>query len=250
MISLTVQHNLDDLNITFKRYALLYSKGSQAALFHAAHNFGVYGPRRLKTIAPPKGTIRSSNIARLKGHGGGMKISDEARRIMYRNFGVVTTVGGRQMIMGNTAKRAKGLTKGQAAQIEHMMKTAAVKGGTIQALLVDQELKLRERARHSLAAAVTFKNAGLAPISYALSRSGRQLGQAKHDKGAGEDQESYVFTWGSSISKQSASVTAGLSLPKSQAQIAEAVSDVRKDMLEYIKRKEQEAARNAARTLR
>lgn len=249
-LDIAISSNLHELNDTFKRYANLYGDGRKAALLHAAHNFGVYGPRNMKEIAPAKGEITRENITRLKAKQGGIKISNRAKKLAAKNFGIQEH-GGRMYMVG-AAGRERGFTGKQKELLSGILSSKMGQRGVIQALMVAQELRLRESSKKFLAASLMFRGSKNGKTSFAVGRSGKQLGRGKHFEGSGThaDDQYFEFDWGSAISKTSAIAGGGLLTKKARAEISNAISDVRKDMLDYIEKAQHKAAVNAARSIR
>lgn len=235
---ISIQHNLDDLGRTFARYRALYSKGQQAALRKMAHNFGVYGARRLKEIAPAKGEIRSTNLARMKARQGGLLISDRAKTLVYRKYGVVQQVGSKRAFITGSGKR--GLNQRQ--------KNEVAAGLTLQNFLVRQELNLRESHSKFLASSMIFRGAKHGGLSWSVGKGATKLGQAL-ELSRGEN-DVFAFDWNGSVSKASGQAATGLLKPEAQKRIAAALNDTRLDMLKYIRGEHKKAANAAARSIK
>lgn len=235
---ITIQENLSDLSRTFDRYWKLTRKSRAESLEKLAKNVSIFSYRELRKIAPLKGAVRTSVLSAAKG-GRGILISERAKELVAKKYGVASALSGKQFISG-TSKRG-GLTKGQKDKI------AAMGGGGLQALMVDQELSLRESHRAFTSSAMLFKG----PLKHTTfsTKGNNQIGRAKPiDKGLEGDE--FHFDFGSSVGRFSAMAAIGMNTSKGRQAIASGVQEANKNMLTYIARKQQEAARSASRNIR
>jgi hypothetical protein len=247
------QDNLQEFGSTFERYWKLTGKSRADSLAHAAKNFGYFARRRLMEAALPKGAITSERLSALKG-GSGITISHRAREIVYKKYGVrfarpsgINPASPNQGPKGSlyymvgAADRKRGLTKKQQDK--------STRGGiTLQALLAQQEIKLREGHRMFTASSMVFKGP-MTSATFSTTKASRQLGRARPAR-VSSDADSFEFEWGQSVGKWSGIAAVGLNTPSRRAVMDPALDATRKDMIVYIQRKHDQAAKQAASKLR
>ena len=212
--------NLEELssfNRTFERYASLTGKSRPDALSHVAKTLSMSLYGLLKSKASAKGQITNERLAALRG-GKGLKISDTVKKRFQLNSSVSS-----RMVIG----------KGGAS------------GFALQRNMAEAEIKFRESHRMFTAASAMFKG----PLKIkTTSRVGASVtGMASPI--SGQDGDSFVFDWGSSISKWAAVAATGLSKKTRQEVFSEAIKIAHDDMMKYIERKQNEIARSAARSV-
>jgi hypothetical protein len=242
--------NLDSFGRTFEDYWKLTGKSRAEALSHAAKNFGYFARKRLMQVALPKGQITKERLAGFSA-GEGLKITHRAREIVYKKYGVrfarPSGISPASPFQGPKGSKKRGLSKKQQALIEKLNKTTGG-GVTLQALLAQQELKLREGHRMFTASSMAFRGP-MRSTTFSTTKAGRQLGRGRPVKAASES-DAFEFEWGTSIGKWSGVAAIGLNTPSRRAVMDPALDATRKDMIVYIERKHNEAARRAAAAIR
>jgi hypothetical protein len=233
-VTLTFQTNLDEFNAALTRYAALSSKGAAEAVAKKGADFGFRLSRKLLTLAPDKGSVREERLAALAA-GGSLKIRDKIRQRVYAKFGVSQTMAGRKLRMGKKLTASK-LVGGKRLNL--------------QALLVRAELNARESGRGFSAFSARYKSLSqqLAADRFGeqrrkiIDRYSRFLSEVgfKRDR----DSSNLTFRWGGNES--SGKLAASLQKPRQQAAIADALNEARADMMDYIIRKQAQAARTMA----
>lgn len=234
-MTLTFQTNLDEFNAALTRYAALSSKGAAEAVAKKGADFGFRLSRKLLMLAPKKGVVREERMAVLAS-GGGLTIRPKIRQRVYSKLGVSQTVAGRKLRMGGKKLSASKLVGGKRLNL--------------QALLVRAELNARESGRGFSALSARYKSLSqqLAADRFGeqrkkiLDRYNRfvsQVGFKRDSNTAG-----LTFEWGGNES--SGKLAASLQKPRQQAAIADALDEARADMMEYILRKQAQAARTMA----
>ena len=233
-MTLTFQTNLDEFNAALTRYAALSSKGAAEAVAKKGSDFGFRLSRKLLTLAPDKGSVRENRLAALAS-GGGLKIRDKIRQRVYAKLGVSQTMAGRKLRMGKKLSASK-LVGGKRLNL--------------QALLVRAELNARESGRGFSALSARYKSLSqqLAADRFGeqrrkiIDRYSRFLSEVgfKRDR----DSSNLTFRWGGNES--SGKMAVALQKPRQQAAIADALNEARADMMDYIIRKQTQAARTMA----
>ncbi len=234
-VTLTFESNLAEFNSALTRYAALSSKGAAEAVAKKGADFGFRLSRKLLALAPSKGSVRESRLAILAS-GGGLKIRDKIRQRVYSKLGVSQTAEGRKLRMGGKRLSASKLIGGKRLNL--------------QALLVRAELNTRESGRGFSALSARYKSLSqqLAADRFGeqrrkiLDRYNRLVSQVGFKRDA--DSASLTFQWGGNES--SGKLAASLQKPRQQAAIADALNEARADMMEYIIRKQAQAARTMA----
>jgi hypothetical protein len=221
MISVFVQEDMASFSRTFERYWKLTSGSRMEALQHTAKNFAFILWTKLKQVSMPKGAITAERLAAMKS-GEGIRISERARELVYKRYGVSQDVHSRKL-----------LGKGGS-------------GIPVQALLVKQELKLRESHRMFTASAARFKGALQSKV-FSYSK-GKQVGVATPIPG-GSEKDSFEFEWGAAVSKWSGVAAVGLNKDTRRIVFNPSLNDARKDMMAYLRRKQEEIGRRVAKTV-
>lgn len=184
-------------------------------------------PGELRKLMPAKGSIRSSNIARMASGGGGIKVSDGVKRSVYSRRGVVYDLAkGRYMA---TASKGKAYKKG-AREIPN-----------IQQELVKRELNRRERGRGYLAYGSSFRRVKRImdmENQVILNRVGVRIADAFLK----EDRNASVLTLWDTVSKP---LLRGLVSPDGRSAVRNAFKIVIADMDVYLERKQREALEKA-----
>lgn len=234
-MTLTFQTNLDEFNAALTRYAALSSKGAAEAIAKKGADFGFRLSRKLLTLAPKKGVVREDRLAALAS-GGGLTIRPKIRQRVYSKLGVSQTVAGRKLRMGGKKLSASKLVGGKRLNL--------------QALLVRAELNARESGRGFSALSARYKSLSqqLAADRFGeqrkkiIDRYNRFVSQVGFKRDA--NTAGLTFEWGGNES--SGKLAASLQKPRQQAAIADALDEARADMMEYILRKQAQAARTMA----
>ncbi len=230
-MTLTFQTNLDEFNAALTQYARLSSKGASEAVAKKGADFGWRLSRKLLALAPKKGVVRNERLAAIAA-GGGVKVRDSIKQRTFAKFGVSQTVAGRKLRMGKRLAASK------------------VVGGkrlNLQALLVRAELNARESGRGFSALSARYKSLSqeLAADRFGeqrkriLDRYKRLVSQVGFKRDG--DSASLTFRWGGN--KSSGDLAVSRQKPRQQNAIASALNEARADMMEYIIRKQNEAAR-------
>ena len=183
-------------------------------------------PGELRKLAPAKGSIRSSNLARMASGNGGLKIHDRARRIVYESRGIVQDIKSRRGFA--TASRGKAYARGPKAV-------------NIQKLLVKTELNLRESSRGYLAHGAGFrriKDIMAGDNQIILNRAGMYIANTFLK----QNRDQSVLTIWDSVAKH---LHMGLVAPERREAVHNAFVIVSADMDVYINRKMAEAAEKA-----
>lgn len=242
---LIAQDNLSDFSATFERYWKLTSKTRLEALAHVGKSYSIEIYRRLKTLAHPRGEIFAEVLADIHG---GLKISDRAREIYAGLKEQASAETGRKRFSGARKQAIRRLGGVVAPDASGRDVRVAGKGG-LRGQLQVVELRLRDARRMFAAAAVLFKgkpesNAPVFSVSNGGKLTGRRQLVEQTENGA------VVFEWDKSIGKWSAVAARSLTSPRCRHVFGAALMAVRQDNLRYIQRKQDEAARAAARTIR
>lgn len=246
-INVTIQENLKDASATFERYWKLTGKSRAEALTHFGGNFSIAATRAMKARMYAKGAIRSERLGAFKS-GVGLRISDRARALVSKKYGVTVSPGGRTYMQGS-GKR--GFSKAQRELIQRLNR--ATGGGiTLQALLAMKEIQLREGHRGFTTSAFLFKGMkgkdSKGRTKYYAVGNGVKLGEATAtDRGSEGDELAFVWGEGNRFSRMAAR---GVSSQRGREAVAEGLKGATRDALNYIARKQAEAARNAARSIR
>ena len=178
--------------------------------------------RRLKLKQKGKGEITAERLEQIESKG--LKISERAKLL----------VGKRNQVSTSVSTRKESTSKG-------------IGGFALQRLYVAQELRLREGHRSFTASSALFRGALEKETE---SKSGTSVvGQAKPVAG-GIDSDSFQFNWGSGVGKWSAFAAIGLNKDTRHDAFDPALNDARLNMIQYIERKQQQAARSAASAIR
>ena len=200
---------------------VLRKQGGNLAIFLSSAN----RPGELKEIAPKKGVIRAQNLARLQS-GGGIKISQKARRIVYQDRGIAQDVSTRRFV--STGRRGAAYKRGPISV-------------NVQRLLVQNEISLRSRASGFLAYGASARGVRRIQPGQTLrttNRVGRFLADANMVNGQNAASISLY-------ENAAADLIRGLSIPKARDAIHRAIAATIQDMDVYINRKQSEALKGA-----
>jgi hypothetical protein len=234
-MTLTFQTNLDEFNAALTQYARLSSKGASEAVAKKGADFGWRLSRKLLALAPKKGQVRSERLAVLQA-GGGIRIRKAA--LDYAKSKTIST--------------ATNIRTRKASNYREKTKAGRVKSGarSFWELAVSRELTLRESGRGFSALSARYKSLSqeLAADRFGeqrkriLDRYNRLVSQVGFKRDG--DSASLTFRWGGN--KSSGDLAVSLQKPRQQNAIASALNEARADMMEYIIRKQNEAARALA----
>jgi hypothetical protein len=220
---IAVTHNLADLNRALARYIALSGKLPGEAIAKQGGKFAYTLSRRLRGLAPRKGSIRAERLSALA-RGEGVRIRPRIREALMRRLGAHSDVRTRQTRFMRGKKSVATIRRGG-------------KRLNLQALMVQRELNTREAGRGFLSVSARYprelKISGAAESRFGpvLSKAGVSLSADAHAR----------FTWNPSQSELSGQAGAGLSRPKARAIIALSLRDVTRDIRAYIERKVKEA---------
>lgn len=231
-MSLQIGSELGKLNADISRYATLARKMPEEAIRKHSNEFSIRLFNALRQIAPAKGAIQAQVLGQLE-HAAKWKpgasrtngiVRESVRQRIAAKFGISQDIASRKILLRKT-KSAKQL----AGSI-----SIGGKRLNLQALMVQAEIKLRERGRGFLAVAGRFQQSGKENEVRTLSRI-RQILGVQNILASDNDAQSR-FAWGET-GPQSLAVATGLSQQKAQSAILAAVRSTRDNMLEYIRRK-------------
>lgn len=220
----TVQENLDDLGRTFDRWwkeSPAGRNGRDAALARASRKFSFFFSSALRKKASAKGAITQERTSALE-HGEGLRISDRAKELVAKRHGVSTSI----------ATRQQQINRGKAESAYHAQ--------------IAQELRLREGHRMFTAMSGRFKG-DMRTTTFSYSK-GKQVGRATPTATA--ESSATVFEWSGGVGKWAGVAATGLTNPSRQQAQSEALIATRGEMLIDLARAHEQAARNAARSVR
>ena len=250
---ITVSHNLNLWANTWEKYLSVWSRSFPAAVAKQAKEFSVAAYIEAKKVSPKKGEIKSRLLQMLSA-GRGLKISKSKYIDVGNNekWGVEQAVETRLFNKESRYhKRTKSKYDAIRSKIEEQIRrrgwnvSAAAHKMTIQALMVEFEIARRESHRMFAAMAARFTGDMMGTATSTTKDKRSLLGTFTNKKGA--DGSVGTFAWGTSYGKNSAQAAAIYSTAKGQEVISKALTSTRNNMIEYIARKEREAAQKAAR---
>jgi hypothetical protein len=228
-----IQSNARQFAAAFERYMAVTNQVPGQALTRQARNFALALRKRLRFLAPQKGSIRSERETALKS-GGGLNIRKAVRDYADKNTrATATNLKTRRATLFREVNR-KGNVKKDARNWWQ--------------LAVARELAMRERGIGFTSYSAAFRGLSkMAPQpgtqrTQVVDRYKRFLSAAGikiSSSGAGA-----VFSWGGN--RSSGSVAKVLQEGKGQEAVANALLDARNDMMVYVRRKLLE---NAAKTV-
>lgn len=240
MIGIFTEHNLREFEYTFGRYWRIFRGNRKEALARAARNFSFFAVKRLKDRQIPKGAITQERLQGFKS-GEGLKISDRAKQLVAARYGITSNIKSRRQYITR-------MTRTQAKEIERINKAT---GGriTLQALLAQQELRLREGHRAFATSAARFRTAMIGQAYSTAKIKSQKLGVSELKDG-GAEADKFEFEWGNMLGKFGGLAAKSLTSAPARNALNRALVDTKKDMTVYIDRKHAEAARRAASTFR
>jgi len=223
----TVQQNVNSFNATLGAYGRLSSLAFAQAVAKKGGDFGKALARRLRPLAPVKGSIRAERLAAVKA-GGGIKIRAAILSNLLAMKGLSQSIADRGFRFG---KKMKGTVSRGGNRLNFW------------ALAAQKEINLRESGRGFVAYSSSYKSLAASldgiPSGYQRTlrdRANRYLSAVSFTNTVPET--SLVFKWGGNPS--SGDVAEALHKPKAQAAIVEALAEVESDMMVYIRRKQRE----------
>lgn len=219
-----IQSNARQFAAAFDQYMAATNRTPGEALTRQARNFAIALRKRLRILAPQKGTIRSEREAALKS-GGGIAIRKAVRD--YANK--------------NTRATATSLSTRKATLFREVNRKGNVKKNarTWWQLAVARELSMRERGIGFTSYSAAFRGLNKmtpqrgtqrAQVIDRYKRFLSAVGIKISSSGAGA-----VFSWGGN--RSSGSVAKVLQEGRGQEAVANALMDARNDMLVYVRRK-------------
>jgi hypothetical protein len=217
-----LQSDLARLNSTIADYIRVGKKLPEEALAKQAGKLGFAFSQELRGLIPPKGSIRSESLARLKG-GGGIRVRPSVRKAVFEKRRARQDLATRDLVFG-AGKRGTRSIRRQGKRLN------------LQALAVTAEINIRERGRGflSVSSRIPRFTRALGDVQRSLSRYGPILGEAGL-RAAPEGAEAR-FLWGPH-SRASLAAARGLSIPKAEAALSRALNAVAEDIRLYIEEK-------------
>lgn len=236
---ITVQHNLTQLNESLQRYAQ-YSKLSWPQILAKQGSKLTYAiSARLRAMMPPKGKVTSELLASL-GAGRGVKVRKSIRARIFAKVGANVRIADREKAK---VWQSKGLAiKGIKTRAGRGTVSTKGKLLNLQALAVKAELAARESGRGYLGYATRIRTNSVEAVKEVkkLGRLHQQLGAAGLI--ISNDEAGIRFVWGGmSRDGEALGVGAGLNKDQQQRAIAQGIGDVNSDVMEYVRRKQEEA---------
>ena len=228
-MSLRISFELDRVNNALTEYIRAGRKLPEAAVRRQADEFGVRLFQELRQIAPPKGSVTAEGLALLQSRRG-VRVRESVRAAVLAKYGARQDISSRQILLGR-GKRGR---------------TTAKVGGqrlNLQALAVRRELSTRESGRGFLSVSALMDKLGSSgDRASSESRTGALLGKLVLQV-QGPSAETR-FTWGT-LGKTSLAAAIGLSQPRAEAAIANALSATAANMRVYIQDKGRQFGREA-----
>lgn len=228
-MSLTVSFELDRVNAELDRYIKVCKKLPEDAIRKQADEFGGFLFQELKKIAPGKGSLKNQGFALLRA-GYGIRVRPAILGQLAGKY-EVAPLGGKALF------RNRRKVLGGGSQSVGRWRGSVAQGGrrlNLQALAVQAELNLREKSSGFLALSSKFRKLGTSLGGETISRYGGILGQEEvrlERQGA-----TSRFNWGS-FGVQSLAAAAGLSKPKAELAISNALAAMTRNMRQYIEQK-------------
>ncbi len=229
-MTITATTNATGLNQAISDYIRYSKKTPQDVLTRTAGKLGFAMFTRLRALKPEKGKVTSERLAGLK-TGVGVIVRKSIRDKIFQKFGAHTDI----------ATKKLRLIKGKA---QESVSSLVVKGKrlNLQALAVARELSTRESGSGYLS--VGARLAGIERL--APGKAEAFFGRYRQKLA---DASLKISTDGGQIAIQlgndGVDLGKGITKPKALHAVETAISDVREDMLVYIRRKQSEAANRA-----
>lgn len=230
-MTVTFHSNLNQFNAALGQYVRLTKLSTQEAVAKKSADFAFRLSRELATFKPGKGAIRAERLAALKS-GQGIRIRPAVYDQIYKTKGIVQDIKTKRFGFA-TRKRIRG------------SKMSGGKRLNVQALAVRREIALRESGRGFLSYSAKLKSV----IQEFAIRDDIDVYRSILDKyrrflssvgfRTSENEARMTFQWGGN--KSSGEIAKTLQKPRQQLSIAKALNESRRDMLEYIVRKQREA---------
>lgn len=228
MIAVDIQSNAEALGKAIDEYRRITGKGAAQVLREKAARLAFALSTRLKLLAPEKGAIWRSALHRMLA-GQGIRVRDTIKRRIMQKYSAASEIStGATTFQRGKRRVASFKSKGRRINLQNLM--------------VRAELNRREASRGFLSFSSKYPK-NFRGDGKVQSRFSPVLSQAKVK--SGENTASLVFSWAASLSKLSASASEGLNQQRAQEAIAEALEEVREDILVYLARKNAEAKQEA-----
>ncbi len=180
--------------------------------------------------------------------GEGLIISERARALVLKRHGLTGNETANQLVKTLSGK-AKRDAAGRFSKVQFVSKGGQSISGKValQGLIQEQELRLREGHRMFTAMSARFKG-DMKATTFSYSK-GKQTGRGSHVK-EGAFSDRYDFDWSGAVGKWAGVAATGLT-NQSRIQIQdEALKKTNSEMLLDLARVHEQAARNAARSVR
>jgi len=221
-VEMQIETNVAELNAAILEYARLSGKTVQESLKKQASKLGFNLRKELRGLMPPRGSITTQLVERLKSHRG-VKIRPA---ILKKIFGQgAHTQFGTQRAINNSAvtvRRGRGIN--------------------LWAQAIKAEIGARESARGFLGVSASYRglNATLEAEAIAISRLGPTLSKASFKALPDDAGGSIEFEWGPQTSGLSGEAATGINKPKGEAAVNTALINTLEDIQVYLDRKLQE----------
>ncbi len=237
---------LRDLQLVLQEYTRVVGKLPEEVISKKAKDFAFTAYAELRKLAPGKGSIRASLMARLKSHSSGINIRESVRRAIASKYNAVQLVG-----MKGAHIRKDGKTKAGISILGNLQRSITKSRGrgrgkkimNLQALMAEREINVRESASGYLSVVALMRGiAGIIPGQRRefIGKAGQEMSSAEMTswKVADTDGSEITLTLGSPGAQ---SAGEGMEKPRAQAALSQAVTVIIKDTREYLERKAVEA---------
>lgn len=230
-MSLSVSFELDRVNAELDRYIKVCKKLPEDAIRKQTDEFGGFLFQELKMIAPGKGSLKNQGFALLRA-GYGVRVRPTILGQLAGKY-EIAPLGGKALF------RNRRKVLGGGTQSVGRWRGSVGQGGrrlNLQALAVQAELNLREKSSGFLALSSKFRKLGTSLGGETISRYGGILGQEEIKLERQGQSATSRFNWGS-FGVQSLAAAAGLSKPKAELAISNALAAMTRNMRQYIEEK-------------
>jgi hypothetical protein len=220
---MNVSHNIADLSKVLPLYQQLSNKSAFGVLQKVGGNLGRFLYRELRSIRPPKGSIRANALAILAG-GGMIKVRPSIRESVR-----ASSKAPRFNVSRREAK-LQGVDRRRLTRSQEMVR---------------REIAIRESGRGVLARSVSYPLI-VADQMKALSRYGTAFSEVNLNISG--DLKYVRFAW-PGTNTQSQRVLKGIESSKGQAALNRAIRATRDDMMVYVQRKQAELVRKVVKAM-
>lgn len=227
-----IQSNIREFNDAFRQYMEVTSQTPAYAVMKQSQEFSYSLRKRLRAIAPVKGSIRAERMAAMAAGEEGTHVRASIVERLMGQRGISQKIKGRGIVFG---KKLKGV------------KRVGGKYLNFQAQAVRAELNLREKGRGFVAQSTNFRQ--LSAIREKLGKLPDLTVEQVNDRyrrflsrfgfKVTSDGASGLFHWGGN--KSSGEVARVLADGRGRDAVAGALADARENMLVYVRRKQEEA---------